>query len=113
MSNQTFNTVSGLLAVALSATSLSVYGCGGNPAPAAGGRELHDAMILLGREYGGYLAEKGAAPPNEEALRLYLQSRLVDLVDYGVKSADDLLCRPRRPTAQGRHWQQGADSRQA
>jgi hypothetical protein len=91
-SYQTFSSVSGLLAVALSATWLSVNGCGGNPAPAAGDTELRNAMILLGREYGGYLAENGAAPPNDEALRLHLHSRLVDLADYGVKSADDLLC---------------------
>jgi hypothetical protein len=92
MSHQAVRTVSCLLAVALSATCVLVHGCGGsNPAPTAGDRELRNAMILLGREYGGYLAEKGAAPPNEEALRLYLQSRLIDLVGYGVKSADDLL----------------------
>jgi hypothetical protein len=89
----TFSRVSGLLVVALSATWLSVYGCdgSGSSAPAAGDRELRNAMILLGREYGGYLAEKGTAPPDEEALRAYLQTRLVDLVDYGVKTADDLL----------------------
>jgi len=52
-------------------------------------------MKLLGMQYGGYLSEKGAPPPDEPALRSYLKSRLTVLNDYGVKSVDDLL-RPGR-----------------
>jgi hypothetical protein len=89
---QTLRIPISIAAMVFSASSVLVYcGCGANRASPAGDRELRAAMTLLGREYGGYLAEKGAAPPNEEALRLYLQSRLVNLADYGVKSADDLV----------------------
>ena len=49
-------------------------------------------MQLLGREYGGYVAEhKGAAPPDEAAIRTYLQSRMDELKGYGVAGVDDLL----------------------
>jgi hypothetical protein len=48
-------------------------------------------MKLLGLQYGSYLSENGAPPPDERALRSYLQSRLTVLSDYGVKSIDDLL----------------------
>ena len=69
-------------------------GCGGNAAT-AGDAQLRAAMKLLGLQYGVYLSEKGAPPPDEPALRSYLQSRLTVLSDFGVKSVDDLL-RPGR-----------------
>jgi hypothetical protein len=65
-------------------------GCG-RSAPPAGDAQLRAAMKLLGLQYGSYLADKGGPPPDESALRNYLQSRLTVLRDYGVKSVDDLL----------------------
>jgi hypothetical protein len=92
MSHLVFRTVGWLVAVVLSVACVLVCGCGGgDAAPAAGDQQLRNAMVLLGREYGGYLAEKGGPPASEEAMRGYLQLRLVDLADYGVKSADDVL----------------------
>lgn len=53
-------------------------------------------MKVLGLEYGSYLTEhNGAPPPDEAAMRAYLQSRMADLNEYGVKGVDDLL-RPGR-----------------
>ena len=69
-------------------------GCGGN-ASTAGDAQLRAAMKVLGLQYGSYLSEKGAPPPDEPAVRSYLKSRLTVLSDYGVKSVDDLL-RPGR-----------------
>ena len=69
-------------------------GCGGN-ASTASDAQLRAAMKLLGLQYGSYLLEKGAPPPDEPALRSYLKSRLTVLSDFGVKSVDDLL-RPGR-----------------
>jgi hypothetical protein len=70
-------------------------GCGGGGASAAGDAQIRAAMKLLGLQYGSYLSETSAPPPDELALRKYLQSRLTVLSDYGVKSVDDLLCRGR------------------
>src|SRR3954462_8008927 len=65
-------------------------GCGGSAA-AASNTQLRAAMKLLGLQYGNYLIEKGTPPPDELALRSYLNSRLTILSDFGVKSVDDLL----------------------
>src|SRR3954453_15425977 len=69
-------------------------GCGGSAATASDA-QLRAAMKLLGMQYGSYLAEKGTPPPDEPALRSYLNSRLTTLSDFGVKGVDDLL-RPGR-----------------
>ena len=69
---------------------ISSGGCGGSSST-GGDAKLRAAMKLLGLQYGTYLSEKGAPPPDEKALRSYLQSRLTVLSDYGVKSVDDLL----------------------
>ena len=49
-------------------------------------------MKVLGLEYGSYLTEhNGAPPPDEAAMRAYLQSHMADLSEYGAKGVDDLL----------------------
>jgi hypothetical protein len=49
-------------------------------------------LAVLGLQYGSYLAEhNGAPPPDEKAMREFLESRLDELSAYNVKSADDLL----------------------
>jgi hypothetical protein len=65
-------------------------GCARSAATASD-MQLRAAMKLLGLQYGNYLAEKGTPPPDEPALRSYLNSRLTILSDFGVKSVDDLL----------------------
>jgi hypothetical protein len=76
----------------LSATCVfPICGCGGKDVSAQDDAQLRAAMTLLGLQYGSYLSEMGAPPPDEPALRKYLQSRLVELSDFGVKSVDDLL----------------------
>lgn len=52
-------------------------------------------MKLLGLEYGRYLAERSDPPKDAAVLRVYLESRMSDLIVYGVKSVDDLLCNGR------------------
>jgi hypothetical protein len=69
-------------------------GCAGGAATASDA-QLRAAMKLLGMQYGIYLAEKGTPPPDEPALRSYLNSRLTILSDFGVKNVNDLL-RPGR-----------------
>lgn len=66
-------------------------GCGSGGASATDNDQLRAAMKLLGLQYGSYLSENGAPPPDEPALRNYLQTRLTILSDYGVKNVDDLL----------------------
>ena len=79
------------LLVLSAACIIPFCGCGGRNASARDDAQLRAAMTLLGLQYGTYLSEKGAPPPDEPTLRKYLQSRLVELSDLGVKSADDLL----------------------
>src|SRR6478735_505682 len=69
-------------------------GCAGRAATASD-TQLRAAMKLLGLQYGNYVAEKGTPPPDEPALRSYLNSRLTILSDFGVKNVNDLL-RPGR-----------------
>ena len=81
-----------LALLVLSATCvIPLGGCGSQDASARNDAQLRAAMTLLGLQYGTYLSEKGAPPPDEPALRKYLQSRLTVLSDLGVKSVDDLL----------------------
>jgi hypothetical protein len=68
-----------------------IGGCASKDAPSSDDAQLRAAMTLLGLQYGSYLSEMGAPPPDEPALRKYLQSRLTELSDLGVKSVDDLL----------------------
>jgi len=70
---------------------IAFAGCGPAATPDSGDAQIRAAMKLLGLEYGGYLTTHNAAPPDEAALRKYLQTRVVDLSAYGVKSVDDLL----------------------
>ncbi|WP_428304389.1 hypothetical protein [Lacipirellula sp.] len=53
--------------------------------------QLRAAMKLLGMEYGAYLASSGKAPTDAATLKTFLQSRMGQLQDFGVKSVDDLL----------------------
>ncbi len=79
------------LVVALVAGTLVAMGCGG-AAPSGDDGQLRAAMKVLGLEYGNYLTEhNGAPPPDEAGMRAYLQARMVDLSELGVKGVDDLL----------------------
>jgi hypothetical protein len=79
------------LVVALVAGTLVAIGCGGG-SPSGNDGQLRVAMKVLGLEYGSYLTEHNGAPPADEAaMRDYLQSRMVDLSELGVKGVDDLL----------------------
>jgi hypothetical protein len=83
------------LVVALGAVTLIAAGCGG-ASPAGSDGQLRVAMKVLGLEYGAYLTEhNGAPPPDEAAMRAYLQARMPQLSELGVKGVDDLL-RPGR-----------------
>jgi hypothetical protein len=76
----------------LSAAGIAALGgCGAGQKSAQDDAQLRAGMKLLGLEYGSYLSEKGTVPPDESALRSYLQSHLKTLSDYRVKSVDDLL----------------------
>jgi hypothetical protein len=90
---QTFENSRVLFAMlVLSAACIAASGgCGAGEQSAQNDAQLRAGMKLLGLQYGSYLSEKGAPPPDESALRSYLQSRLTMLGDYGVKSVDDLL----------------------
>jgi hypothetical protein len=79
------------LLVLLSLCLIPLYGCSSDGASAQDDAQLRATMTLLGLQYGTYLSEKGAPPPDEPGFREYLQSRMAVLGDYGVKSADDLL----------------------
>lgn len=71
---------------------LVISGCGRSGATATGDdSQLRAAMKLLGMEYGAYLASSGKAPADAAALKTFLQSRMGQLQDFGVKSVDDLL----------------------
>jgi len=72
-------------------------GCGGGSgAPTGSDAQTQAVMRLTGIEYGGYLAAHNGQPPKDAAsFRQYLESRLDQLADYNVKSADDLLKSPR------------------
>ena len=79
------------LLAALGAGMLVAIGCGG-ASPSGDDGQLRVAMKVLGLEYGNYFTEhNGAPPPDEAAMRGYLQSRMVDLSELGVKGVDDLL----------------------
>jgi hypothetical protein len=82
--------------LALGVGTLVAPGCGDGASPSGSDGQLRTAMKVLGLEYGNYLTEhNGAPPPDEAAMRAYLQSRMADLSEYGVKGVDDLL-RPGR-----------------
>lgn len=69
-----------------------VAGCGHSGAtPTGRDNQLRAAMKLLGMEYGAYLASSGKAPADAAALKAFLQSRMGQLQDFGVKTVDDLL----------------------
>ena len=71
---------------------LIVAGCGGQKSPSGGIGQVKAALTVLGMQYGEYLTQhNGAAPPDEAAMRSFLESRLGELSGYGVKNADDLL----------------------
>ena len=70
-----------------------LIGCGdaSGPAPEAA-RETAVALKLVGLQYGDYMASnRGAAPKDLESYRKFVESRLADLANYNVKSADDIL----------------------
>ena len=80
------------LLLALGAGTLIAPGCGGGASPSGSDSQLRAAMKVLGLQYGSYLTEhNGAPPPDEAAMRAYLQSHMADLSAYGVKGVDDLL----------------------
>jgi hypothetical protein len=93
MPHQTFANSRALFKMlVLSAACIAAsVGCGAGEQSAQNDAQLRAGMKLLGLQYGSYLSEKGAPPPDESALRNYLKSRLATLGDYGVKSVDDLL----------------------
>jgi hypothetical protein len=70
-----------------------LLGCGGGNTPAPqSARETAVALKLAGQQYGEYLAANNGAPPKDlESFRKFIESRLADLVNYNVKSADDVL----------------------
>jgi hypothetical protein len=70
-----------------------LLGCGGGSTPAPQStRETAVALKLAGLQYGEYVATNNGAPPKDlESFRKFLESRIADLVNYNVKSADDLL----------------------
>jgi hypothetical protein len=77
--------------IVLTLCLLLVCGCSTNNATRQDDAQLRAAMTLLGRQYGTFVSEKGAPPPDEATFREYLRSRLSALGDYGVKNIDDLL----------------------
>lgn len=71
---------------------LVAIGCGGSGASAnSSDGQLRAAMKLLGMEYGAYLANYGKAPADAAALKTFLQSRIGQLQDFGIKNIDQLL----------------------
>lgn len=80
-----------LLLTLAAACVTPLSGCASKSSSSQDDAQLRAALTLLGMQYSTYLAETGAAPPDEPAFRKYIQSRMPLLNDYGVKSVDDLL----------------------
>ena len=62
-------------------------GCGAGEQSAQNDAQLRAGMKLLGLQYGSYLSEKGAPPPDESALRSYLKSRLTRSVTMELRAS--------------------------
>ncbi len=70
----------------------SLASCGGRKAPTGGDAQARAALTVLGLQYGAFLgAHGGAAPPDDAAMRQFLESRLEELKTYNVASVDQLL----------------------
>jgi hypothetical protein len=70
-----------------------LLGCGGGSTRVPqSARETAVALKLAGLQYGEYVAANNGAPPKDlESFRKFIDSRLADLVNYNVKSAEDVL----------------------
>ena len=66
-------------------------GCGGGK-PTGDEARARAALRMVGIEYGRYLvANNGAPPPDEAAMRTFLDLQISRTPNYGVASADELL----------------------
>lgn len=81
-----------LSAVLVGCTLGLLPGCGAVSQQAPeGARETAVALKLVGQLYGEYVSTTGAAPKDLESFRKFIDAHLPDLVNYNVKSADDIL----------------------